>query len=163
MTLAYALPVVSAIAYRVRGSEWTGRDSGLKGLRVAKLAVGAAPVAAACWLLHLAWPSVLGVWAVTALADSLPHGQWQGTTSFKQVLMMSVVGVASALPAFAALWLQGLHPVALLALGCGVLTGPATWLGNKIPLRFHIGHVGFDQGPEFGEVARGFARVLFAV
>lgn len=157
------LPFLSAIAYRLRGSEWTGRDSSLKGLRVAKLAVGAAPVALACWLLHLAWPSVIGVLAVTALADCLPHGAWQGTTSVKQVLMMSVVGIASALPAFAALWIGGSHRVALLALACGVATGPATWIGNKIPLHFNIGPVGFNEGPEWGEVARGFVRVLFAL
>ena len=160
IAIIIGLILLSGLCYRARGSGWTASDISIKGLRYAKLAVGALPIAVACWLLGVNPLLCLGVWLLCSCADSLPHGAWQGTSSPGQVAMLILVSVAVMIPAALALGTVGLYP-ALAALACGALCGPATWAANKIPVHFSIGPLGFNQGPEVGEFARGVVRVLF--
>lgn len=156
-----AIIIFSAFAYRIGGSEWTGHDSTLRGLRLAKLALRALPLALAVLLLGCpVWLCVLA-WLLTGAADSLPHGQWQGASNAAQVAMISLVTVVTTAPCAAALLYIGDIRHAIAALIAGVLGGSVTWVGNKIPFHFRVGPIGFNQGPEIGEFMRGLTRVTF--
>lgn len=160
---ALTLIALGGLLYRAGGSSWFNNDSAIHGLRIAKLACRALPLGGAALLLGVSPWLALAVWVLSAAADSLPHGQWQGASSAGQTAIMSLVTLATVLPVGGVLLYSGdvLHATA--AIIAAALCGPATWLGNKIPCHFRIGPIGFDQGPEMGEVARGAVRLLFVL
>lgn len=160
---AIGLIILSGLCYRIRGSSWTSDDASLKGLRVAKLAVGAMPVALACYYLGVDWRWCLGVWVLTAAADTLPHAKNQGAVNWAQALDMIFNALIVAGPAAFALWFAGLTAAPIISILASVLIAPAYWIGNRLPIHFTTGPIGFREGPELGEVLYGMTRAVFAV
>lgn len=159
--IGWIMPLVSGLAYRLRGSSWFGNDSTWKGLRIAKLAVGAAPVGVALAIRNIDWRYCLVAVAITMAADSLPHGKDQGVSNLKQSLILTMNGVLATAGPFAALALFQQGSAAIVAICCGVLIAPAYLIGGIMPVHFRIGPLGFDQGPEIGEFLYGVTRTLF--
>lgn len=168
--IAAALILISAIAYRVRGSSYlSDLPSGFlfgvaRGDRLFKILIGAFPVALGAYLsgAPLSWS--LGVWAAVSLCDTLPHASFQGIANLWQCLGMSCLGLLSSGPVAAALWFSGGHVVALSSLAIGCLAGPAYWVGNKTPWVFGINKLWptlFDGPTLGGELTYGATRAMF--
>lgn len=162
--------LLGGLLYRVGGSEITGHDSTLKGMRVAKLAVRAFPVALAAWLVS-SWGVLpcLVIWVLTAAADALPHGSFQGETTAVQGIEM----VGSTFVTLVPFWAVGsfmydFTSAAMFALlititACSFAASFLGWAAQKLPLNFYLGSIGFHKGPELGEFARGAARISFVL
>lgn len=157
------LPLVSAIAYRLRGSAWFTNDSQMKGLRILKLLIGALPVGLAVLFSGVPLYASAAVTVAVLGADSLPHGAYQGVSNIMQGILLMANAVIAAVPPAVALFLFGHHTEAIVAIACSVLIAPSYYLGRKIPLSLQVGPVGFHQGPEIGEVIYGLTRVLFVL
>lgn len=157
------LPLVSAIAYRLRGSAWFPNDSQIKGLRISKLLIGALPVGLAVFLSGVPLYAAGAVTVAVLGADSLPHGTYQGVSNITQGLLLTLNGVIAAIPPIISVFLFGHHTQAIVTAACSILIAPSYYLGRKIPLSLQIGPVGFHQGPEIGEVIYGLTRVLFVL
>jgi uncharacterized membrane protein YfbV (UPF0208 family) len=149
-----ALVLVSAGCYRIRGSDYQHL---MPGNRVLKLTIGAFPVGCAVALIGVPWYLALAVIAITAALDTLPHAAFQGARNGIQVLGMSALGVASLLGAVLVTWHSVGPDEALAVISISILTGPAYYAGNKIPVTI----VGIRQGPELGELLNGLVRVMF--
>lgn len=169
MLAAILTILFGGLAYRVAGSEITGHDSDIKGMRVAKLALRSLPVALGAWLVTgglSAWYVYLAVWALVAMADSLPHASFQGETNFFQIFEMTFATLLSLLPVMVLLYTL---PIGIFLLGLEILIGVSVatatggWLAQKIPANFSIGPIGFHQGPEIGEVAHGALRLIWVM
>lgn len=169
MLAAILTILFGGLAYRVAGSEITGHDSDIKGMRVAKLALRSLPMALAAWLFSdglAAWYVYVTIWAVVAAADSIPHSAFQGEENFFQIFEMGGATLLTLLPLTVLLY--GL-PVGVLLLsfelliGVSVVTAVGGWLAQKIPVNFSIGPIGFHQGAEIGEVAHGALRLLWVL
>ncbi len=163
MAQAIILILLSGLLYRVRGSSWTDDDAALKGLRVAKLAVGSLPLPLAALHLGINPPTCAAVWIVTALADTLPHAGNQGAVDIGQALRLIPNAIASAFPVVAALFVGDHRLAAYVAAVSVVLIAPAYFIGNRLPIYWMIGPIGFRKGPEIGEVIYGLTRCLFVL
>lgn len=159
--IAWVMPIVSAIAYRLRGSSWFSNDYQMRGLRLAKLCVGALPVGLSLWLCGISFYICVVVTAFVMAADSLPHGSYQGTTNVAQGLLLTMNSIIAASAPFAALVVYHHNAQAIVAAICSLLVAPSYFVGGKIPVHIQIGPVGFNQGPEIGEVLYGLTRTLF--
>lgn len=162
--------LLGGLLYRVGGSSWTSQDSSIKGLRIAKLAVRAFPVALAAWLVS-SWGLLpcLAIWVLTAAADALPHGSFQGETTAVQGMEMVGSTFVTLVPFWAVgSFMYGGSSVAMFALlatitVCSFAASFLGWAAQKLPLNFSIGPIGFHKGPELGEFARGAARIGFVL
>jgi|SRR5690242_1162655 len=161
MAQAVILIVLSGFLYRARGSSWTDIDSELKGLRIAKLIVGASPLALAAFHIGLAWYWCLGILALTALADTIPHAKNQGAVDVKQAVTLVPNAIASAIPVTVGLYANGHYMEAYYASVFVILIAPAYFIGNRLPIYFMVGPIGFRKGPEIGEALYGLTRCLF--
>lgn len=161
MVQTIILIILSGFLYRVRGSNWTDIDSELKGLRVAKLIVGASPLALAAFHVGLGWFWCLVILSLTALADTIPHAKNQGAVDVKQAVMLIPNAIASALPVIVALYLNGHYLESYYAAAFVILIAPAYFIGNRLPIHFMVGPIGFRKGPEVGEALYGLTRCLF--
>lgn len=157
----WIMPLISALAYRLRGSAWFENDSSWKGLRLAKLVVGAAPIGFALAVRNIDWRYCIAAIALTMAADSLPHAKNQGISNAGQALVLTSNGIIAAFGPAIILMLFHQYVAAIVAICCGMLIAPAYVIGNFIPLHFKIGPIGFDQGPEIGEFLYGATRTLF--
>jgi hypothetical protein len=157
MISALLLVLASAVAYRVRGSDFLASHAGG---RLVKLTLGALPM---CFGALMAgaplWSGVL-ILVGTIAADTQQHADSMGANGIKQIVGLIAAGCLAAVPAMVALALD--HPLtAALALGCGVLKAPAYLIGNRLPI--HLDRVQLRKGPEIGEFLYGAFRVLFAL
>lgn len=168
--LWFAVPLVilaGGAGYRFRGSSF-GADWPLwilgrwRGDRATKLLGGAIPVGLAVLLCGVPLLYALCVVLLTALCDTVGHGQDQGAVTTQQALRLSMKGLLSGIPAIVALFLYHAEvvPSAVLA---AALTGGAYWLGNRTPVHLALGPLEANQGPEVGEWFAGFVRVSFVI
>src|SRR5690348_7561344 len=104
------LCIVSAIAYRIRGSGYFADLPPkflfglMRGDKLFKNLIGAFPIGVAVLFAGAPWYLAIGAWLLTAAVDTLPHGAFQGCTSVPQFLSLCGLGIAQALPASLALW-----------------------------------------------------------
>lgn len=178
LTIA-VLAIISAICYRLRGSDfaadWPPRRIGpisIRGDRVVKLAIGAAPVAVACALAGVGWWSLL-VWPCVAAADALGHGEGMGINTgtdtsdelWAKGKQLGVQGLAAALMPGLAISAAYRDPIlGLIVLGLGLLEVPSYIAGNILPWpSFTLPVASLRRGSEWGEALTGLCRVLFLI
>ncbi len=174
MIIAILIIILSAICYRIRGSEFYANGFGS---RPVKLAIGAFPRALGV-LLFAPWPYALGAWFLCALADSSGHAQGQSYGSAndndpQQALKLTEAGLLSAVPVLAALffaWAFAGAAVPLLApiltLTGGALQPAAYWLGWHTPSLGKAGDPWFRRlltGTEWAEFYTGLLLCLFVL
>lgn len=151
------LVILSAAAYRLRGSSFLANHAGG---RLVKLTLGALPMCFGALMSGAPLWSAVPILAATMLADTQQHADSMGAVDVGQVVGLIAAGCLAAVPAMVALAAE--HPVtAALALGCGVLKAPAYLIGNRLPI--HLDRVQLRRGPEVGEALYGAFRVLFSL
>jgi hypothetical protein len=154
---ALLLVLASAVAYRIRGSDFLAAHTGG---RLVKLAIGALPMCFGALMTGAPWWAAPFVLAGTMVADTQQHADCMGAGSVKECVELAAAGALAAVPAMLELAYD--HPAtAALALGCGLLKPAAYLVGNRLPI--HLDRLELRRGPELGEFLYGAFRVLFAL
>lgn len=159
--LLYLVPALSAVGYRIRGSDLF---ASVTGGRAIKLAIGSGPVALAGYLAGVPlWAAAL-VWVGTAAMDSIGHADGMdlgrmGGSWIRDAALLMVSGVASCFMLNLALFLYNPLPLVPLVVLGAALKPLVYELGWRFPVS--IQRLALRQGPEWGEFFFGFSRVAF--